>query len=148
MIRRNRGFSLVELLVTVAIVAIIAAVAVPSYRQYLRRANRADATTALLRLAAAQERFYLQNNTYASAAQLAAAPPAGLGFTGTERGYYTVTVQANGGGFQNGFVATATAAAGQRQADDDDCQTFTVNDQGLRTAADGGNADSTDACWR
>lgn len=148
MYRRNRGFSLIELLVTVAIVAIIAAVAIPSYRQYVRRASRADATTALLRVAGAQEKFYLQNNTYASNALLDDASPAGLGFGGTERGYYTVTLAPNGGGYQNGFVATATATAGANQADDDDCQVFTVNEQGLRTAEDGGGGDNTDACWR
>jgi type IV pilus assembly protein PilE len=146
--RNSRGFSLIELLVTVAVVATIAAVAIPSYREYVRRANRADATTALLRLAGAQERFYLQNNTYASDALLDDAAPAGLGFDGTERDYYTVTLAPNGGGYQAGFLATATATAGGAQADDDDCQTFTVNEQGLRTAADGGGADNTDRCWR
>ena len=145
---RSNGFTLIELMITVAIVAVIAAVAVPSYRQYVMRASRADATTALLRLAGAQERFYLQNNTYATDAQLATAPPNGLGFGGTERELYVITLAANNGGWQNGYALTATADGAGPQADDDDCQVFTVNEQGQRTATDGGTTDNTDICWR
>ena len=145
---RSRGFSLIELMVTVSIVAIIAAVAIPSYRQYVRRANRVDATAALLRLASNQERFYLQNNTYASNDLLDDAPPAGLGFTGTERGFYSVTLAPAGGGYVAGYTATATVVAGEDQSDDDDCVTFTVNEQGLRTAANSGAGNNTERCWR
>jgi type IV pilus assembly protein PilE len=145
---KSKGFTLIELMITVAIVALITAVAVPSYRQYVMRANRADATTALLRLTASQERFYLQNNTYASAALLDDAPPAGLGFAGTERGYYVITLAPNGGGYQNGYILTATAAAGESQATDTDCQVFTVNEQGQRAAQNATNGDNTVTCWR
>ena len=61
-------------------VAVLAAIAVPSYRQYVLRSHRAEAKTALLNVAAAQERFYLQNNTYTT--DLTSAPtatPPGLG---------------------------------------------------------------------
>ena len=64
--RALRGFSLIELLVVVVIVAILGLVAIPSYRQYNIRAQRTEAKTALLRLAANQERFYLQNNSYST----------------------------------------------------------------------------------
>jgi type IV pilus assembly protein PilE len=152
-LRRQTGFSLIELMIAVAIVAIIASVAIPSYRQYVRRAKRADATVALLRLASAQERFYLQNNTYASEALLDDAPPAGLGITGanlrTEREYYTLSlVPAAAGGLQAGYTATATVRAGGDQATDTDCFTFTVNQQGVRTAQKSGGVDNTDRCWR
>ena len=81
-------------MVVVLLLSIIMALSIPGYRQYVQRANRTDATSDLLRLAAGQERFYLQNGTYATNAQLAAAPPAGLGFTGgkTQRGYYNVAI--------------------------------------------------------
>jgi len=144
---RNRGFSLVELMITVAIVALIAAVAVPSYRQYVMRAKRADATGALLRLASAQERFYLQNNTYASEALMDDPPPNGLGIdTATERGFYVLSMDpaATAGAYVDGYTATATADAGGEQADDDDCVTFSVDNLGVRTAT-GAN---TDRCWR
>ncbi len=136
-------------MVTVAVVAIIAAVAVPSYRQYVRRANRTDATVALLRLAANQERFYIQNNTYASQDQLDDAPPAGLGIEGTERGYYDLAIaDDNPGGLTVGYTATATPTAGGNQADDDECVSFTITQSGTRGALDSGGADNLTRCWR
>jgi type IV pilus assembly protein PilE len=145
---RMRGFTLVELMVTVAVVAIIAATALPSYRQYIRRANRVDATGALLRLAGNQERFYLQNNTYATQAQMGTAPPAGLGLEATERGFYVLSMAPAAAGYASGYTATATVATGGSQHDDDECVSFTVNEQGLRTALDSGGVDNTDRCWR
>lgn len=149
--RNSAGFTLTELLITVAIVATITAVAVPSYRQYIMRANRADATTALLRLAANQERFYLASNTYASNAQLATAPPNGLGLPGTDRGLYTLTIAAAAGGLARGYRATATAVASESQGSDDDCASFSVDNEGRRTAADSGGVSNTEVwetCWR
>ncbi len=146
---KSRGFTLVELMVTVAVVAIIAAVAIPSYRDYVRRANRVDATAALLRLASNQERFYLQNNTYASDAQMAGAPPAGLGIGGTERGFYDLEINTDAlGDLTLGYGATATVVAGEDQEDDSACAVFSVDQQGLRTAEDDGGADNTERCWR
>ena len=82
---KSAGMTLIELMIVVAIVALLASIAVPSYRQYVLRANRIEATTALLQLAAAQEKFYLQNNTYAGNALIDDAPPAGLGLTCDDR---------------------------------------------------------------
>ncbi|MCC7329063.1 MAG: type IV pilin protein [Gammaproteobacteria bacterium] len=144
--QRNRGYTLMELMVVVTIVGILAAVAVPSYRQYTMRAKRADATTALLRLAAMQERFYIQHNSYASTDLMDDAPPAGLGIPGTERGYYSLAIDSND--LTTGYTATATVVAGGEQADDTDCAAFSVNAQGLRSAADSGGGDNTDRCWR
>lgn len=61
---RNNGFSLIELMVTVAILAILAAIAYPSYRDQILKSRRGDAQTALLEIAQRQERFYAQNATY------------------------------------------------------------------------------------
>ena len=66
MCRSISGFTLMELMITLAIVALLAAIAVPSYREYIIRSNRIDATSALLKIAAAQEKFFLQNNSYAT----------------------------------------------------------------------------------
>jgi type IV pilus assembly protein PilE len=139
--RRNcSGVTLLELLIVVVIIAVLAMIAVPSYRQYTMRAHRTEAKTALLRLAANQERFYTQNNTYTS--NLAA-----LGFVGgaTENGVYTLNI---GVADANTFQASATptpggGANGVDMSSDADCQTFTINAQGVRTAT----PDATGRCW-
>ena len=66
--KMNSGFSLIELLIAVAILGIIAAVAYPSYQQYLIDARRTDAQQALLGFANAIERFKVENMTYQGAA--------------------------------------------------------------------------------
>jgi len=64
-VKRNQtGVTLLELMTVVLVIGILSAIAIPSYRQYTMRAQRSDATAALLRIASAQEKFYLQNNTY------------------------------------------------------------------------------------
>jgi type IV pilus assembly protein PilE len=142
------GFTLIELMMVIVILSVLLGIGVPSYRQYIQRANRADGTTALLRLSAAQERIFIANGTYATTAQLAAAPPAGLGLDGTERGYYELAIVAGAGGITAGYTASATAIAGENQADDDDCNSFTINERGQRAAFTDGGANSTDDCWR
>jgi type IV pilus assembly protein PilE len=132
--KKTLGVTLIELIVVVTIVALLATIAIPSYRQFMLRSHRAEAKAALLNLAAAQEKFYLQNNTYTDA--LDDAPPAGLGLTATtEKGYYTIAIDAAD---TDSFAATATAAGGQ--ADDTDCATFTIDQAGVRTA-------TSTSCW-
>jgi len=142
------GFTLIELMIVIVILSVVIGIGVPGYRQYIQRANRADGTTALLRIAAAQERFFITNGTYATTAQLAPAPPAGLGLGGTERGYYALSIAAGAGGIGTGYTASATAVAGENQADDDDCNSFTINERGQRAAFTDGGATNTDDCWR
>jgi len=137
---RMQGVTLMELMVVVAVVSIIASVAVPSYRGYLRRAQRADATAALLQLRQAQEKFFLQNGQYADTAQLDAAPPGGLGLSTTsEHGHYTIALNRP---TTTTFTATATAAGGQ--VDDAACQSFTINEMGVR----GSSPNGITTCWK
>ena len=149
---RQIGITLMELLTVMVIVGILAAIAIPSYRTYLMRAQRSDATAALLRVAAAQEKFYLQNNVYATQAQIGNAPPAGLGVpvSGgvalTERGYYQLVL--NSANTALDFTVTATPIAGGPQVKDTSCATFTINQQGTRGATNGSSGDTTASCWR
>lgn len=138
-------------MITVVVMAILATASVAGYRRYVQRANRVDATSALLRVSAAEERFYLQNNRYAtSAEELSDPPPAGLGIAGTERGFYELTVAAAPDGAVAGYTITATAnATGPQQ--DDDCQAFTMDQGGMRGARDSSGAEGptvTALCWR
>ena len=137
---RMRGMTLIELMVVLAIVAILASLAVGSYRRYVLRANRTDATSALLRIQVAEEKFFLQNNTYTidlSATGLNVASP-------TPNGFYTIAVAGDPnstGNIATSFLATATAVAPQTQ--DTSCLSLTMTDQGQRSSAP-----STTACWR
>lgn len=139
------GITLLELMIVVTIVAILAGIAVPNYRAYMMRTNRTDATAALLRLAAAQEKFYLQNNTYATNAQLSLAPPFGLGINGTERGYYNLSIPDASG---SRFRAQATAPSTSSQFSDGECRSFSITETGQRGAVNASSGANTNACWR
>lgn len=140
------GFTLIEAMIIVVVLAILAAVAVPSYRSYLLRSQRTEATSALLRAAAAQEKFFLQHNRYA--ADLVAAPPAGLGQDAvTERGYYSLTntvTEPDGDGFR--ISATPRSGGGQQQ--DSLCAQFALDHNGVRRARNTVDEDTTASCWR
>lgn len=62
--RRREGFTLIELMITVAIIAILAAVAIPSYRDSVWKGKRGEAKAAILRTMQTEERWYTQNNAY------------------------------------------------------------------------------------
>jgi len=141
--RAQAGFSLIELMVVVAIVAILATIANSTYSRYVLRANRAEARQALLAIQAAQEKYFLQNNSYATTmAQFIAVPPAGLGVPldasgNTPAGHYQVTVVAAAA---TTYTVMATAQGAQAK-DEPACLTFQVNDQGVFTPPSGTN------CW-
>lgn len=106
------GFSLVELLVVIAIVSILAAIAIPAYDGYLQKGHRADATTMLIRVRLAQERYRAENPSYAT--QLSQ-----LGFSAdsipSDGGYYTVSVvSAN----SSQYELQAVPVEGSTQAND------------------------------
>lgn len=140
---RTRGMSLIELLTVVAIVAILGSLAVSSYSRFTLRANRTDATTALLRIQVAEEKFFLSNNTYTT--DFTTAPPTGLGIltsASTTGGRYTVAIAAgNTGSIANSYTASA-AAAGQQTDDSSACQTFSINESGTRSPLD------STGCWK
>ncbi len=99
------GFTLMELMITVAIVAILAAVAYPSYTEYIRRSRIVEATGELSTLRVRLEQFYQDNRHYGStAAACGAAMPAA--------GAFTYACNWGAGGTNQSFLATATGAAG------------------------------------
>lgn len=144
--RNQTGVTLLELMTVVVIIGVLTSIAVPTYRRYTMRAQRSDATAALLRIAAAQEKFYLQNNTYTTTV---GAGGLNLGAGTSERGWYNLTIAAPAG-FTIGtaYIATAAAASGQAQATDKDCQSFTIRETGERAATNSGGTSNTANCWR
>lgn len=141
----GKGVTLIELLIVIVILGILVGVAVPTYRNYVMRAQRAEAKTTLLRIAAEQEKFYLQNGTYT--ADPITAPPVGLGIPASENIFYQIAIAPPAGGLTVGFAATATPAAGSPQLRDTNCVSFTVNNQSVRTALNAGGGNSTAMCW-
>jgi type IV pilus assembly protein PilE len=130
----SRGITLIELMVVVIVLGILGSIAVSSYRGYLLRSNRTEARIALLRVQAAQEKFFIQNSRYANPGELTS----GLGVqTTTPGGKYTISLQTPS---STTYVATA-AAAGRQTEDDSACHTMTINQLGARTP-------TGDKCWR
>lgn len=135
--RRNRGFTLIELVIVMAIVAILAAIAYPSYQNYLMRSRRADGREMLQRIAAAQERFYTNRNTYTT--DLTTAAGLNLGTTSSEAGHYTVAIAVAAGG--QSYTLTATPQGIQAS---DACANLTVNNVGARGYS---GAQTNGSCW-
>ncbi|MGP9801925.1 type IV pilin protein [Rheinheimera sp. NSM] len=129
---KQRGITLIELMIVVAIIGIIAAIAYPSYTQYVQRSNRSEAMNELVRLANMQEQFFADNRRYA-------VDLTELGFpdvtTLTENGLYQVQVTAAAA---RNFTLTATGLGVQAT---DACVTMNIDQTGARTA-------SAQNCWR
>jgi type IV pilus assembly protein PilE len=129
------GFTLIELMIAVAIVAIIAAVAFPAFNDSVRKGRRADALAAIAAVQQAQERWRGNNSTYAPLANTAASgsPPNGLGMPDTSASrHYTIAISDN---TATGYTVTAVAQGSQ--ASDSKCAKMSVQllDGNLRYAA-------------
>jgi len=134
------GFTLIELMVVVAIIGVLSAVAIPAYQQSVRNGGRAEAQSLLLQVAANQERFYSDNNAYSANANPLVAPA--VATITSEAGLYQVAVAACvGGTIGNCFIATATPQGNQAA---DSCTTLTITNTGLK----GATGDTVANCWR
>jgi type IV pilus assembly protein PilE len=126
--RSNCGFTLIELMITVAIVAILAAIAYPSYTKYVQRGYRSEGIVMLNDAVARMERYYAQNNTYAvtnlTALGFASTPPL------SQTGKYQLSLTANA----TTYSFTATPKDQQTQ---DACGALTIDQAGAKTSAGG-----------
>ena len=132
--RRVRGFTLIELMIVVAVVAIIAAIALGSYQKQVRKSRRAEAKQVLSDLSLREEKFRSNNIAYGLTTT---APPTGIG-TANASIYYAVTVTIQAGP-PPGFTLTAVPIGDQLK---DSCGTLTMTmASGVLT-----KAPATD-CW-
>lgn len=131
------GFTLIELMIAVAIVAILAAVAYPSYVNQVRKARRTEAKTWLLEAASKQERYYTENNSYATNMTTLGYP---YNAQPTDGGWYQVSVTA-----ATATTYTLQAAPQGAQTADTICGTLTIDAFGAKTES--GSAASWKDCW-
>ncbi|MEN2425509.1 type IV pilin protein [Chromobacterium vaccinii] len=142
--KKTEGFSLIELVITLAVLALLVSIALPSYRNFMMQSNRTAAKTALQDLASRQESYFSTNNNYAS--QLAT-----LGYASG-----TVYVPGNGNNLYILSITSATTstyvlnAVPQGSQAQDSCQTYQLDNLGNQSNIVNGSSGTTlsvSGCW-
>lgn len=136
--KKQHGFTLIELMIVVAIVGILAAIAYPSYAEYVRRGHRADARAGLLQAQQWLERASTATGVYPTSL------PTTLTWSGDATKRYTIGFQA--GNTSAAFTLVATRKTPGPQATDR-CGDFTVTNTGTRSAANLTTPTTAEECW-
>ena len=139
---RQRGFTLIELMITVVIVGILGAFVYPSYLENVRKTSRGDASAALSTLANDLERFFSLNETYsADLSQFSLELVDGKAISAGGK-YYLSIAAGQSGDIASSYQITATPVPNTSQADDGDCPSFSMSSTGARDPNP-----RTSKCW-
>lgn len=142
--QKTQGFSLIELMIVVAIVAILAAVAVPSYQSFVQEGRRAEGVALALDIASRQERYFTQSANYTDKAE-------NLGYAASRRngnnplsenGYYEAVITGTAAGASNAISTYSIST--EPSVADAECGNLILDNIGRRTSEHGDAAE----CWR
>ncbi|MFO7542765.1 MAG: type IV pilin protein [Thiobacillus sp.] len=128
----QRGFTLIELMITVAVIAILASIAYPNYTQYVRDARRAEAQSEMLQIQLGLEKWRANNNSYTSTLSNA-------GFTDTNTYYNYSVTGLTVGSAPTGSLYVIRADAQGAQTSDSGCTGLTLNQNGVKGPS---------GCWK
>lgn len=137
------GFTLIELMIVVVIATILLSIAFPMYLHQIRESRRTDARSALLDLAAREERYFATNSAYTPIAGNLGYPGFGPSYPVGNGQYYYLGVSVNNGATPPTYSLVATPISGKGQDQDADCATFTIDNTGKQSAT-GANPGT---CW-
>ncbi|WP_323164781.1 type IV pilin protein [Pseudomonas atacamensis] len=129
--RTSRGFTLIEIMIVIAIIGIILTISIPSYNEYVKKGRRAEVVSLLSEQAQTLERFYTRNNVY-------------TGVTGLSAGndFYTITPTLT----DQTFLLTAVRKTGSAMATDK-CGDFTLTNTGVRSMNNAITGVTAKDCW-
>lgn len=159
-VKKNAGFTLIELMITVAIVGILAAIALPAYTEQIKKSRRAEARVTILEAAQWMERFYTENQRYSSNQSGVATTDATLFPTAfqfspkdaatSSQASYTIGLTVNNS-VPNSYTLTATMQGAMAS---DKCGNYVLNQTGARGNLNYSTADYATAaiaatqCWK